>query len=357
MRALFLPLLIGISGFVPLARGASIDKLNVVHLQPGNSTYSAAWAINDTGQIVGDADNAGFLYQNGTYTYLNIPGAYKTGVNLINQSGEVVGSFSLPDGDSGSFTYVNGKYTILPQPAGLSNVVYRAINNAGQIVGTGEDAQFHDRWFLYSKEQYTILNVPGFSESIALGINNKGEILGVAWPSGQTPPAYAFVYTNGKFTSFRPSPDFDGFDEVVGSLINDSGQVVTNYADLSGHTHNFIWDDGVLTSLPNYNDEYTLAEGINNRGDVAGEILTAGTGSLYLYRDEQFFTTSAISGLLPAGMNDRGQIVGSDSNGAFLASPTPEPTTIALFLIAFVFFVFGPTNPHDPQKRRRHEQN
>jgi uncharacterized membrane protein len=51
------------------------------------------------------------------------------------------------------------------------------INNKGQVVGDYNTAHTDDG-FLYSRGKYTILDVPGSVETSAIGINDKGEIVG-----------------------------------------------------------------------------------------------------------------------------------------------------------------------------------
>jgi probable HAF family extracellular repeat protein len=65
-----------------------------------NST--AAQGINNMGQIVGsflDTNNIrhGFLWQAGTFTQIDVPGAISTEANGINNSSQIVGAFVVPE--------------------------------------------------------------------------------------------------------------------------------------------------------------------------------------------------------------------------------------------------------------------
>src|SRR6202034_2029899 len=88
---------------------------------------SYANAINDSGQIVGDAVNAAggldaFLYSNGTMTDLNTLLPANSGWQLqtaagINNKGVIAGVGTAPDGSTDAYTlYLNGSSTPTPTP-------------------------------------------------------------------------------------------------------------------------------------------------------------------------------------------------------------------------------------------------
>jgi uncharacterized membrane protein len=57
------------------------------------STWTYAYGINDAGQIVVNSDAGAFLFENGSYTPLNVPGSDGTVVSGINASGQIVGYY------------------------------------------------------------------------------------------------------------------------------------------------------------------------------------------------------------------------------------------------------------------------
>ena len=73
-----------------------------------------------------------------TYTELDVPGAMVTNANGINDSGQIVGNFDDASGDHG-FLLNNGIYTELDVP-GATFTVANGINDSGQIVGNFNDA-------------------------------------------------------------------------------------------------------------------------------------------------------------------------------------------------------------------------
>jgi probable HAF family extracellular repeat protein len=107
------------------------------------TTYAAA--INDAGTIVGsyeghDLNYHGFIYQDGTFTTVDAPGATATYLRGINNNGEIIGGYSTPSGnaylfpDEHGLIYQNGTITTLDNP-GNSNTTLVGINDAGTIVG------------------------------------------------------------------------------------------------------------------------------------------------------------------------------------------------------------------------------
>jgi len=128
--------------------------------------YSSA--VNAAGQVVGQG-TAGpngqlthaFIYRNGQYQELNIFGATYSAARAINASGQVVGSFgtsiaSKEPAQGHAFVYRDGQaldLNLIVGEAGLAaagfKVLYTAtgINSRGQIVGTGLDLKGHDLAF------------------------------------------------------------------------------------------------------------------------------------------------------------------------------------------------------------------
>jgi uncharacterized membrane protein len=67
------------------------------------------------------------------------------------------------------FLYDQGSYTTLDVPGSTGGTEARGTNNFGQIVG--------GNW-LYSAGSYTTLDVPGSTGTTASGINGSGQIVG-----------------------------------------------------------------------------------------------------------------------------------------------------------------------------------
>ena len=110
-------------------------------------TDSEAMAINDSGQVVGDAYTTGnaaddaFLFTNGTMTDLNSlidpsSGWYLWHANAINDNGEIVGTGTNPSGQTDAFLLTPVSPT--PEPSSLV-LLCRAPSPLWDARGDGEE--------------------------------------------------------------------------------------------------------------------------------------------------------------------------------------------------------------------------
>ncbi len=111
--------------------------------------------VNDSGDYVGSYLDAngniqGAFNQGGTFTYLSLPGADSTRPSGINSSGMITGRYFFNNSaDQAGFLYDHGTYYTLQYPgAQFTNVTYGAINDHNQIVGFYQDANGADHGLL-----------------------------------------------------------------------------------------------------------------------------------------------------------------------------------------------------------------
>ncbi len=275
---------------------------------PGG-TSSSAEGINASGQVVGSSDRGdglvhAFLYSNGVMTDLGtLPGGATSYATGINDNGQIVGysdtrqpNTSWPQPEH-AFSYSNGKMIDLGS-LGSSFAVWsraNAINASGQIVGYSLTDDGNRRAFFYSSGHMINLGTLGGSESVALGINNLGHVVG--W-SG---------------------------------LIND----VANRA--------FIHTGGAMIDMGSPDSGFKTARSINSSDTAVGTTPNSGDGPAFVYtpangiRDLNSLIDSSKYFLREAyAINDAGQIIASGRYadlhaGNFLltpsgAVPTPTPT-------------------------------
>jgi probable HAF family extracellular repeat protein len=118
--------------------------------------------------------------------------------------------------------------------------------------------------FIYENGKMSDLGtLPGHIFSGALGINNRGQIVGYS-TDGRT--SHAFLYENGTMIDLGTLPG-DGSSFANG--INERGQVVGDSYNRFGD-HPFLFDKGVMVNLAAGSGLSSLATAINNRGDAVG---------------------------------------------------------------------------------------
>lgn len=155
---------------------------------------TSAFGINDRGQITGmlhlpDGVMHPLLYSNGRVTDLGLlPGATSAAAYGINDAGDVVGG--AMNGPSHAFLYRAESLFDLGTLGGTSGRAYN-INNNGQIVGYASSVSGAYRAFLYEKERMLDLNdfLPadsGWLLTSAFAINDSGQIVGTGLLNGQT---------------------------------------------------------------------------------------------------------------------------------------------------------------------------
>jgi probable HAF family extracellular repeat protein len=256
---------------------------------PGGSSVTP-FAVNNSGQIVGDFGAHGFLKDSAGYTTLDadVQGT-ETEAHGINDSGQIVGTFDTGSNvsgflkDSAGYTKLYGPYTW-----GAGTFPY-GINNSGQIVGFYlSSLDGFDHGFLWDKGNYATFDVSitGAVDTRPYGINNSGQIVGSYTDASGV--EHGFMKDGSGYATL----DFPGAVATMAYGINDHGQVVGSYKDAAGIIHGFLWESGVYAAL-----------------DIPGAFVT----DVY-------------------GINDSGQIVGWTDAGAlvggFLVSPGPVPVSV-----------------------------
>ena len=198
-----------------LWEGRTVTDLGV----PAGDDLSRARGINEDGAVVGEwrvlIDGQqrfkAFVYEGGQMKDLNglIPadsGWALTGAQAINETGQIVGSGTI-NGETHAFLYENGVPIDLGAILGDPYSAAWGVNDLGDVVGgTGSAANLSEAFVYRDGAVDTLDNLGGFSASEAVGINNSGQAVGWSFNPGQNPPqGKAFLYDN----------DADGEAEIV----------------------------------------------------------------------------------------------------------------------------------------------
>jgi probable HAF family extracellular repeat protein len=234
---------------------------------------SSAEAINDAGQIVGTTNHGmAFLWQNGVTTNLgHLGGGGSFGADL-NNAGQAVGaSYTTHVTELGpmphAFLWQNGVMTDLGVLPGEEDSGAGAINNLGQIVGSSGRTdpvsyEVTSRSFLYDGGVMTALPVPSW-QSYAGDINDSGVIVGTMRAAGGYSNFHAYIYADGVVRNLNSLiPAGSGLHLAYATGINNAGQIVGVAYDSRATYHAFL-----LTPVASGTPVVSINDVSKNEGD------------------------------------------------------------------------------------------
>lgn len=185
--------------------------------------------------------------------------------------------------------------------------------------------------------QYRLIDLgdipDGYEYSFAHDLNNHGQITGFLRSNDGGSQPFFWDPTNGyQVIPYLQTGDTFG----AGNGINDQGQVVGFTSELSDqgiNSHAFIWDrvNGIQELLAPAGTIVAMAEQINNQGAIIGTARIPSDTSVSGMRAviwENGSSGSFLGGLtvddpaIPVAMNQLGQVIGTDNNGAFIWDAT-----------------------------------
>lgn len=281
---------------------------------------------------------ASLILERGVFRPLpDVPAAVTTTHLRNNDRGQTVGLYvDLSQGSArlrGFLMDRNGKFTRIDVPGALVTLPL-GLNDRGQVVGswvdpdeatvnpvTGETGPTHG--FLWERGRVTTFDIPGATTTAVYEINNRGQIVGnYADVSGAQ---HGYVLRNGKVTTIdhpqaAQAPNLTG-TRVVG--INDRGDLVGGYGDEQQLIHAWRWKNGRFTDLDPPGALQAEASQIDDRGRIVGRFLDARPKLVsFVYADGRYSRIEAPGRCDTAafGINDRGQV-------AIAAAGTTDGTT------------------------------
>lgn len=193
------------------------------------SPYTGIYAINSSGQVVGDYYDGskglyfGYMYDGSTVTTIAPSGALSSDALDISDSGAIVGDYEDSSHTSHGFVYAGGVYTAIDYPGALDTEVW-GINASGTIVGTYLDSAFKDHGFQLSHNHFVTINFSLAEQTLVQGINDKGAIAGSFEVNNAT---HGFTYINGVFSQV----DVANALATVVVRIKNNGNIVGFYVD------------------------------------------------------------------------------------------------------------------------------
>jgi uncharacterized membrane protein len=260
------------------------------------------------------------------FTSIDFPGAVVTTARGINNHGVIAGSYRIPGSPRQALLFKKGKFIPLAPPApDASFSEATSINDRGDVTGQWGDANGFSHGFLLHDGTLTILDVPGATDTYALGVNDSGLVVGY-WDlldaNFNTLAIYGFSWKDGGFIDMQinfpgaaasglfgvnargdlsgvwlPDPNgniehgfvcpksapcfsYDGPIQGAvpftdGKGINPHGQVVFINIGDDGVWHSDLLNRATFTAIDVPGSTGTGAFGINSAGQIVGKYFTA----------------------------------------------------------------------------------
>lgn len=193
------------------------------------------------------------------------------------------------------------------------------LNVSGQVVGNSATATGNGHAFIWQNGIMTDLGTLGGNFSSARSINDVGQIVGYTKTSDGINHGFLLTPEDGDGNGapdrwFRDSNHdgkndlmFDLGPDTIANDVNNAGQVVGK-SDAAGTSRALLWQHGVMTDLGSLGGASSSATTINDAGQVTGlSTSAAGVQTTFLWQG------GAMHNIGPRGANDinqSGQIAG-----------------------------------------------
>jgi probable HAF family extracellular repeat protein len=214
---------------------------------------------------------------------------------------------------SPGFLLDRGRYSTIEAPGATEETAAVGINNRGQIVGTARGGGQPDRGFVRDpRGRYTTIRYPGARSTGASKINDRGQITGGFSLTADDPRAEGltgFLLDRGRYTKLA----YPGAVTTTAVGVNNRGQVVGEYRDAGGRIHGYVWQRGRFTTIDAPGAAATSLTDINDRGQLVGaRVEPDGTGRGFVLERGRYtvFAAPGAGVTAPFDINNRGQIAG-----------------------------------------------
>jgi probable HAF family extracellular repeat protein len=338
---------------------------------PNSGNNGESTVMNGQGDVVGFADTTtpdpfdpicfgdclvqhAFEWRKGVLTDLGaVPGGYSSSTNAINSQEQVAGfsqnglidpATGIPefvaavwqDGRVTNLGTFGGSFSIATMNNDRQQVVGCAFNDipdsftpTGIFYGLGFGPQ-QLRAFRWQGKKLHDLGTLGGADACAVWINQGGQITGASFtnsvvdPNTGLPTLDPFLWVDGKMVDIGTLGGTVG----LGFMVNNRGQVIgiSSLAEAPGACitgpffgtpgcHGILWDRGILKDLGTLGGDFSIANWINEEGEIAGVASTPGEQTVHgtLWKNGVITDLGTLPGDCASqafAINSKGQIVG-----------------------------------------------
>jgi hypothetical protein len=230
---------------------------NYVNENFPHSVQTQVTGLNDNGVTVGfwssmntasmSNNNFGFWAQNGHYYTADFPTGDPASPPVdqllgVNDHDVAVGFWTDGQGNNHGYEYniYTHRFSTVTDPkAPTASLTAAAINNYGNVAGAYTNSAGTTDGFLKVGRTFIDLAVPGASSTMALGVNDHDEVVGIYMVgTGSSAAMHGFTWKPGQ--GFRTVDDPHGIGTTTINGVNNAGDLVGFYVDSAGNTDGFL---------------------------------------------------------------------------------------------------------------------
>jgi len=236
--------------------GFSLQEGRFSQLDVPGAIETDAKSVNARGEIVGyyfdsNFNLHGFYFYRGPFKTIDIPFSTETRAEGINDAGVISGEYVDQAGNEHGYLLGEGKFETFDVPNSFSTDIW-TIANDGWFAGDFSSETTVLAYVRTRRGDYLTLAYPGAVADAARSINDRHEVVG-RWDDNSIPLDFActtqchgFHWSDGKFQSI----DVPGATFTVALGINNRSQIVGRFVDSSGNEHGFLTNPWARNTLP-----------------------------------------------------------------------------------------------------------
>ena len=276
---------LGILAIASLVAPMAAQPLSITEFSRPGAFLTLLFDVNNQGSLVGFSKTGptdffnGFVFDGTSFATLLPPGALGSAATGLSDGGTVVGSYfdstvidelgNVQPGPEHGFIFEGGSYSTLDVPGALSTHP-RGISPDGRYISGFYLTDFAVPGFVHDRVNgtFTVVSLPDSLQTIAQGINSSGMLVGDDFILGPPTSRPGFFYDIA--TNTRTDVEVAGARRTALRGIDDAGNVA-GFFDLGDRVfHGFVGSVTSYEQIDYPGATGTFVEGMNNAGVLVG---------------------------------------------------------------------------------------